>query len=219
MPSIDPIADARDRLADQVSAQSLRLTDSMAALLRENEARGVLKSNETLMQATLLCCEAVQDRLDMFLEVLKEVLKKTGGDDSEIGPTELKELVAEFFRREDPFFRDQLTNVVIDVGVPAGVVDKLHAKVERTRAHVLTRLGVEIDILCRRMKQKKAMFWQSSQFAKGVLALEIGCSLATVWFAYLWIHSPTTAISVQMVLTGSMVYLLGRFRRHIEANY
>lgn len=219
MPPTDPIADARDRLADKVSAQTLRLTDSVAAMMRENEARGALKSNETLMQATLLCCEAIQDRLEMFLEILQEVIKKSGGEKSEIGPSELKELVAEFFRREDPFFREQLMNVVIEVGVPSAVVDKLHAKVERTRAHVLTRLGVEIDILCRRLKQKKTMFWQSMHFAKGVLAVEIGCSLLTVWFAYLWIHSPTTAISVQMVLSGSMVYLLGRFRKHIEANY
>jgi hypothetical protein len=170
------------------------------------------------MQATLLCCQALQDRVDMFLEILPDIIKKAGGEKSEIGPTELKELVAEFFRREDTFFREQLTNVVIAAGAP-DVVDKLHTKVERTRAHVLTRLGVEIDILCRRLKQTKTMFWQSTSFVKGILAMEIACSLATVWFAYLWIHSPTTAISVQMVLTGSMVYLLGRFRRHIEASY
>jgi hypothetical protein len=218
VPPTDPIVAARDKLADQVSAQSLRLTDSIAALIRENEARGELKSSETLMQATLLCCQALQDRVDMFLEILPDIIKKAGGEKSEIGPTELKELVAEFFRREDTFFREQLTNVVIAAGAP-DVVDKLHTKVERTRAHVLTRLGVEIDILCRRLKQTKTMFWQSTSFVKGILAMEIACSLATVWFAYLWIHSPTTAISVQMVLTGSMVYLLGRFRRHIEASY
>jgi len=218
VPPIDPIVDAREKLADQVSAQSLRLTDSIAALIRENEARGELKSSETLMQATLLCCQALQDRVDMFLEILPDIIKKAGGEKSEIGPTELKELVAEFFHREDTFFREQLTNVVIAAGAP-DVVDKLHTKVERTRAHVLTRLGVEIDILCRRLKQTKTMFWQSTSFVKGVLAMEIACSLATVWFAYVWIHSPTTAISVQMILTGSMVYLLGRFRRHIEANY
>lgn len=218
MPPTDPIVAAREKLADQVSAQSLRLTDSIAALIRENEARGELKSSETLMQATLLCCQALQDRVDMFLEILPDIIKKAGGEKSEIGPTELKELVAEFFRREDTFFREQLTNVVIAAGAP-DVVDKLHTKVERTRAHVLTRLGVEIDILCRRLKQTKTMFWQSTSFVKGILAMEIACSLATVWFAYLWIHSPTTAISVQMVLTGSMVYLLGRFRRHIEASY
>ena len=218
MPQTDPIADAREKLADQVSTQSLRLTDSIAALIRENEARGELKSSETLMQATLLCCQALQDRVDMFLEIIPDILKKAGGDKDELGPTELKELVAEFFRRDDTFFREQLTNVVIAAGAP-DVVDKLHTKVERTRAHVLTRLGVEIDILCRRLKQTKTMFWQSTSFVKGVLAMEIVCSLATVWFAYLWIHSPTTAISVQMILTGSMVYLLGRFRRHIEANY
>lgn len=218
MPPIDPIADARGKLADQVSTQSLRLTDSIAALIRENEARGALKSSETLMQATLLCCQTLQDRLDIFLEILQDVLKKAGGEKSEIGPSDLKELVGEFFRRDDTFFREQLTNVVIAAGAP-DVVDKLHTKVERTRAHVLTRLGVEIDILCRRLKQTKAMFWQSTSFVKGVLTMEIACSLATVWFAYLWIHSPTTAISVQMILTGSMVYLLGRFRRHIEANY
>jgi len=218
VPSIDPIADARDRLADQVSTQSLRLTDSIAALIRESDARGALKSSETLMQATLLCCQTLQDRLDIFLETLQDVLKKAGGEMSEIGPSELKELVGEFFRRDDTFFREQLTNVVIAAGTP-DVVDKLHTKVERTRAHVLTRLGVEIDILCRRIKQTKSMFWQSTSFVKGILVTEITCSLATVWFAYLWIHSPTTAISVQMILTGSMVYLLGRFRRHIEANY
>jgi hypothetical protein len=218
VPPTDPIVAAREKLADQVSAQSLRLTDSIAALIRENEARGELKSSETLMQATLLCCQALQDRVDMFLEILPDIIKKAGGEKSEIGPTELKELVAEFFRREDTFFREQLTNVVIAAGAP-DVVDKLHTKVERTRAHVLTRLGVEIDILCRRLKQTKTMFWQSTSFVKGILAMEIACSLATVWFAYLWIHSPTTAISVQMVLTGSMVYLLGRFRRHIEASY
>lgn len=218
MPSIDPIADARDRLADQVSTQSLRLSDSIAALIRESDARGALKSSETLMQATLLCCQTLQDRLDIFLETLQDVLKKAGGEMSEIGPSELKELVGEFFRRDDTFFREQLTNVVIAAGTP-DVVDKLHTKVERTRAHVLTRLGVEIDILCRRIKQTKSMFWQSTSFVKGILVTEITCSLATVWFAYLWIHSPTTAISVQMILTGSMVYLLGRFRRHIEANY
>lgn len=219
MPQIDPIADAREKLHDQVSAQSLRLTDSMAALIRENEAKGMLKSNETLMQATLLCCEAMQDRLDIFLEVLKDVLKRAGGDKSEIGPTDLKELVAEFFRPKDIFFREQLESVVETIGAPDAVVDKLQTKVDRTRTHVMTRLGVEIDILCRRLKQKKHMFWQSTSFAKGVLAAEIGCSLATIWFAYVWIHSPTTAVSVQMILTGSMVYLLGRFRRHIEANY
>jgi len=218
VPSIDPIADARDRLADQVSTQSLRLSDSIAALIRESDARGALKSSETLMQATLLCCQTLQDRLDIFLETLQDVLKKAGGEMSEIGPSELKELVGEFFRRDDTFFREQLTNVVIAAGTP-DVVDKLHTKVERTRAHVLTRLGVEIDILCRRIKQTKSMFWQSTSFVKGILVTEITCSLATVWFAYLWIHSPTTAISVQMILTGSMVYLLGRFRRHIEANY
>jgi hypothetical protein len=218
VPPTDPIVAAREKLADQVSAQSLRLTDSIAALIRENEARGELKSSETLMQATLLCCQALQDRVDMFLEILPDIIKKAGGEKSEIGPTELKELVAEFFRREDTFFREQLTNVVIAAGA-TDVVDKLHTKVERTRAHVLTRLGVEIDILCRRLKQTKTMFWQSTSFVKGILAMEIACSLATVWFAYLWIHSPTTAISVQMVLTGSMVYLLGRFRRHIEASY
>lgn len=218
MPPTDPIVAAREKLADQVSAQSLRFTDSIAALIRENEARGTLKSSETLMQATLLCCQALQDRVDIFREILPDILKKLGGEKSEIGPTELKQLVAEFFRRDDTFFREQLTNVVIAAGAP-DVVDKLHTKVERTRAHVLTRLGVEIDILCRRLKQTKTMFWQSTSFVKGVLAMEIACSLATVWFAYVWIHSPTTAISVQMILTGSMVYLLGRFRRHIEANY
>jgi len=214
----DPISAARDRLADQVSAQNLRLIDDIAAMIRENEARGVLKSNETLMQATLMCCEAMQNRLDVFVDTLKEVLNDFGGDKVEVGPAELKQLVAEFFRPDEPFFREQLASVVETVGAP-DIVDKLHTKVERTRSHVLTRLGVEIDILCRRLKAKKAMFWQSTSFAKSVLVAEIACSLATVWYAYLWIHNPTTSISVQMVITGSLVYLLGRFRRYIEANY
>lgn len=214
----DPISAARERLADKVSAHNLRLIDDIAAMIRDNEARGVLKSNETLMQATLMCCETMQNRLDVFVDVLKDVLKSFGGDKVEIGPAELKQLVAEFFRPDEPFFREQLTSVVQTVGAP-DIVDKLHTKVERTRSHVLTRLGVEIDILCRRLKTKKAMFWQSTSFAKSVLVAEIGCSLATVWYAYLWIHNPTTSISVQMVITGSLVYLLGRFRRYIEANY
>ena len=218
VPPSDPIPTARERLADQVSAQNLLLTDNIAALIRENEARGTLKSNETLMQSTILCCETIQDRLDIFLDTLKEVLKGSAIAKSDIGATELKDLVAEFFRPNDPFIKDQLSNVVTTIGAP-DVVDKLQTKVERTRSHVLTRLGVEIDILCRRLKTKKAMFWQSTSFAKGVLVAEISCSLATIWFAYLWIHSPTTSISVQMVVTGSLVYLLGRFRRFIEANY
>ena len=91
MSQTDPIADAREKLADQVSAQSLRLTDSIAALIRENDARGELKSSETLMQATLLCCQALQDRVDMFLEVIPDILKKAGTDKDELGPTELGE--------------------------------------------------------------------------------------------------------------------------------
>ena len=214
----DLIPKTRERLADQLSAQNLRLIDDIAAMIRENDARGVLKSNETLMQATLLCCESVQNRLDVFLDTLKSILKGSDIIKAEIGATELKALVAEFFRPNDPFIREQLAGVVETVGAP-DVVDKLNSKVERTRAHVLTRLGVEIDILCRRLTTKKAMFWQNSSFAKGVLAVEIGCSLATIWFAYVWIHNPTTTVSVQMILTGSMVYLLGRFRRYIEATF
>ena len=218
MPPSDPIPTARERLADQVSTQNLRLTDEIAALIRDNEARGMLKSSETLMQSTLLCCESVQNRLEIFLDTLNDVIKRSGSAESEIGPAELKELVAEFFPPNDPFFRDQLSSVAELVGAP-DVVEKLQTKVETTRAHVLTRLGVEIDILCRRLKSKKAMFWQSSSFAKVVLAGEIGCSLATIWFAYMWIHSPTTSVSVQMIMTGALVYTLGRFRRYLEVTY
>ena len=71
----DLIPKTRERLADQLSAQNLRLIDDIAAMIRENDARGVLKSNETLMQATLLCCESVQNRLDVFLDTLKSILK------------------------------------------------------------------------------------------------------------------------------------------------
>jgi hypothetical protein len=214
----DLISKTRDRLADQVSAQHLRLIDDIAALIRESEARGTLKSNETLMQSTLLCCETVQNRLDIFLETLKGVLKGSDIIKAEIGATEIKELVAEFFRPNDPFIREQLSSVVVTIGAP-DVVEKLQNKVERTRAHTLTRLGVEIDILCRRLTTRKAMFWQSQSFAKGVLAVEITCSLLTIWFAYVWIHNPTTTVSVQMVTTGSLVYLLGRLRRYIQATY
>jgi len=214
----DLIPKTRERLADQVSTQNLRLIDDIAALIRDNEARGTLKSNETLMQSTLLCCETVQNRLDIILETLKGILKGSDITKAEIGATELKELVAEFFRPNDPFIREQLAGVVETIGAP-DVVDKLQSKVERTRAHTLTRLGVEIDILCRRLTTKKAMFWQSTSFAKGVLAIEITCSLLTIWFAYSWIHNPTTGVSVQMIMTGSLVYLLGRLRRYIEATY
>ena len=218
MPPSNPIPAARERLADHVAAQKLRLIDELAAVIRDNDARGMLKSNETLMQATLLCCQMLQDRLDMFLDTLKDAVKRSGATKTEIGATELKELVAEFFRRDDPFLKEQLSDVVAMIGAP-DIVDKLYNKVERTRSHVLTRLGVEIDIFCRRLQTKKAMFWQSASFGKSVLLAEVGCSLATVWFAYLWIHDPTATVSIQMIVTGTLVYLLGLFRRHIEANY
>lgn len=219
MAAIDLIPKVREKLADQASAQNLRLIDEVAALIRESEAKGTLKSNETLMQTTLLCCQVLQDRLDIFLETLKDLIKRAGGEKAEIGPAELKELVAEFFQPNDSVFRDQLTVVVTTMGAPPGVVDRLLTKVERSRSHSLTRLGVEIDILCRRLKTKKAMFWQNTSFAKGVMVTEIGCSLLTVWCAYLWIHNPTTTVSVQMIMAGAAVYMLGKFRRHIEANY
>ncbi len=44
MPPTDLIPTARERLADQGSAQNLRLIDDIAALIRENEARGALTS-------------------------------------------------------------------------------------------------------------------------------------------------------------------------------
>ncbi len=218
MPPSNTIPAAREQLADQVASQKLRLIDDIAAIIRENEARDMLKSNETLMQSTLLCCQMLQDRLDMFLETLKDVLKRSGAARTEVGPTELKDLVGEFFRRDDPFLKEQLSGVVATIGAP-DVVDKLYNKVERTRSHVLTRLGVEIDIFCRRLATKKAKFWQSASFGKSLLLAEVACSLATVWFAYLWIHNPTASISIQMIVTGTLVYLLGVFRRHIEANY
>jgi hypothetical protein len=218
VPPSNPIPAVRDRLADQVSAQNLRLIDDIAALIRDNDGRGTLASNETLMQSTILCCEAIQNRLDIFLKTLKDFVKDSAVAKSEIGPTELKELVAEFFRPNDPFMKDQLNNVVTTIGAP-DVVDKLQSKVERTRAHVLTRLGVEIDILCQRLRRKKAQFWHSASFATGVLVAEISSSFATIWCAYQWIHTPTTTVSVQMIVAGSLVYALGRFRRYIKANY
>ena len=218
MPRSNPIHAVRNRLADQVSAQNLRLTDDIAALIRDSDGRGTLASNETLMQSTILCCEAIQNRLDIFLVTLKDVVKGPAIAKSEIGPRELKELVAEFFRPNDPFMKDQLSNVVTTIGAP-DVVDKLQSKVERTRAHVLTRLGVEIDILCQRIRRKKARFWQSTWFASSVLVAEIFSSFATLWYAYQWIHTPTTTVSVYMIIAGSLVFALGSLRRYIKANY
>ncbi len=218
VPPSNPIPAARDRLADQVSAQNLRLIDDIAALIRDSDGRGALASNETLMQSTILCCEAIQNRLDLFLKILKDAVKSSAIANSEVGPAELKELVAEFFRPNDPFMKDQLTNVVTTIGAP-DVVDKLLSKVERTRAHVLTRLGVEIDILCQRLKRKEVWFWQSTSFATAVVVAEISSSFATIWCAYQWIHTPTTTVSVYMIIAGSLVYVLGRFRRYIKANY
>ena len=218
MAAVDLIPKFREKLAAQASAQNLRLIDDVAALIRDAEAKGTLKSPETLMQSTLLCCQVLQDRLDLFLDTLKDLIKRAGGEKAEIGPADLKEMVGEFFQPNDPVFKDQIESIATTVGAP-GVVDRLMTKVERARAHSLTRLGVEIDILCRRLKTKKAMFWQNTSFAKGVMVMEIICSLTTVWFAYLWIHNPTTTVSVQMIMAGALVYLLGRFRRHIEASY
>jgi hypothetical protein len=218
VPTNDPIPAVRDRLADQVSAQNLRLIDAIAALIRDNVGRGTLKSNEPLMQGTILCCEAIQNRLDIFLATLKEGFKGSALAKNDIGPAELKELVAEFFRPNDPFIKDQLSNIITTTGAP-DVLATLQSKVESTRAHVLTRLSVEIDILCHRVQRKQARFWHSTSFATSVLVAEIACSLATVWFAYNWTNSPTTNISLQMVLAASLVYGLGRYRRFIKANY
>ena len=163
-----------------------------------------------------------QDEIDALMGAVEEEEAAEERDSLEGGeeaPIQAGQVVLYDFRRPNrTFFKEQLAGVVSTIGAP-DVVDKLHTKVERTRAHVLTRLGVEIDILCRRLKTKKPMFWQSAAFAKGVLAVEILCSFTTIYFAYLWIHNPTTTVSVQMILAGSLVYLLGRFRRHIEATY
>ena len=218
MATIDPIPAARDLLSDEVSAQNLRLVDDIAALLRENDARGTLKSNETLMQSTLLCCEMLQNRLDVCLSALKPFLNSSKSAENDIGPTELKGLVAEFFSPRDPFLRDQLSEVITTIGAP-DVLDKLCSKVERTRSHVLTRLGVEIDILWRRAKASKSRFWQSYWFRKVIFVTEIGCSLATVWFAYIWIHNPASYVSIPMIVTGFLVYGFGRFRKYLDANY
>jgi hypothetical protein len=216
--TIDPIPAARDLLSDEVSAQNLRLVDDIAALLRKNDASGTLKSNDTLMQSTLLCCEMLQNRLDVCLSTLKDFLSNSKVAKSDIGPVELKELVAEFFCPLDPFVRDQLSEVIITIEAP-DVLDKLYGKVERTRSHVLTRLGVEIDILCRRAKADKASFWQAPWFRKAMLVIEISCSVATAWFAYVWIYNPASYISIPMIVTGFLVYGLGRFRRYLEANF
>jgi len=216
--TIDPIPAARDLLNDEVSAQNLRLADDIAALLRDNDARGTLKSNETLMQSTLLCCEMIQNRLDVCLSALKPFLMSSKVAESDIGPTELKELVAEFFRPRDPFVSDQLSEVITTIGAP-DVLDKLCSKVERTRSHALTRLRVEIDILCRRAKASKSKFWHMSWFRKVLLVAEIGCSIATMWFAYVWIQNPSSYVSIPMIVTGFLVYGFGRFRKYLEANY
>ena len=218
MATIDPIPAARDLLNDEVSAQNLRLVDDIAALLRDNDASGSLKSNETLMQSTLLCCEMIQNRLDVCLSALKPFLTSSKVAQSDIGAAELKRLVAEFFRPRDSFVRDQLSEVIETTGAP-DVLDKLCSKVERTRSHVLTRLGVEIDILYRRAKARKTRFWHSSWFPGALLVAEISCSIGTVWFAYAWIQNPTPYVSVPMIVTGFLVYGFGRFRRYLEANY
>ena len=218
MATIDPIPAARDLLNDEVSAQNLRLADDIAALLRDNDARGTLKSNETLMQSTLLCCEMIQNRLDVCLSALKPFLMSSRVVESDIGPTELKDLVAEFFRPRDPFVSDQLSEVIATIGAP-DVLDKLCSKVERTRSHALTRLRVEIDILCRRAKASKSKFWHMSWFRKILLVVEIGCSIATMWFAYVWIQNPGTYVSIPMIVAGFLVYGLGRFRKYLEAHY
>jgi hypothetical protein len=216
--TIDPIPAVRDVLNDEVSTQNLRLVDDIAALLRDNDARGNLKSSETLMQSTLLCCEMLQNRLDVCLSALEPLFKSSRATDSDIGPIEMKELVAEFFTPRDAFVSDQLSEVITTIGAP-DVLDKLCSKVERTRSHVLTRLGVEIDILSRRATATKSRFWHSSWFRKVMLFAEIGGSIATVWFAYAWIRNPASYVSVPMIVTGFLVYGFGRFRKYLEANY
>ena len=66
----DPIVAARKLLSDEVTAQHQRFVEGLANLLREYDDRGALKSTDTLMEGTLICCSMLQDRVEIFSKAL-----------------------------------------------------------------------------------------------------------------------------------------------------
>jgi hypothetical protein len=214
---VDPIVAARKLLSDEVTAQHQRLVDDLASLLREYDDRGALKSTGPLMEGTLICCAMLQDRVEIFSKVLKSVVASSGAAQRNFNALELKGLVGEFLRPKDPFLLEQLSGL-ISVAEAPDVIDKLLDKVEKTRAHVLMRLGVEIDLLCRRTGSSGSSFWRSRHFHRGLIFAEIGLIVATVWYAFLMVYNPAANAEIPLILTGILTFFLNWMRRAVAAN-
>ncbi|MDX1434954.1 MAG: hypothetical protein R3286_21105 [Gammaproteobacteria bacterium] len=211
MPPSDPIATARSLLSDAVSSQNQRLQASIAQMLADNEAQGKLRSNETLKQGTLLCCEMLENRADAIVAALKGVIVDGNGA-RQAAKSDYKRLVAEFLPREEAFVSDQLTSIISRIGAP-NVLAQLQEKVEKTRAKMQRRLGVEIDLLFRRSQSDEAAATRPRHMYAGLLIAEVALLAAAGWYTYTWIADPSTIDGVLMAATSVAVLVVNRYRR------
>lgn len=214
----DPIAAARKLLSEKVSAQHQRLVRDLADLVREYDDRGALKSTEPLMEGTLICCSMLQDRVEIFSDALKDIVASSGAAQRTFNALELKGLVGEFLRPGDPFCKDQLSELIAASELPEKVIDKLMDKIEKQRAKVLMRLGVEIDLLCKGTSSRGTTFWRSRRFLRGLVAAEVVLILATVWYAFSMVYSPGSNAEMPLLLTGLMTFVLNWLRRSVSAS-
>lgn len=217
MPPSDPIPDARRLLSEAASAQNRRLEESIAKLLRDNESQGKLRSNETLKQGTILCCDMLEKRADDFVAVLKGVIVESGGA-RRATKSEFKSLVAEFLPANEAFLSDQLAGIISTIGAP-DVLAKLMEKIEKTRAKMMTRLGVEIDLLYRRSQTSDAPQERSPHLHTGLLLAEMGLLAAAGWYTYMWIAHPSALDGILMATTSVLVLVVNRLRRAARAHH
>lgn len=211
MPPSDPIANARALLSDAASSQNQRLQASIAQMLADNEAQGKLRSNESLKQGTLLCCEMLEKRADDFVAALRSVIVDEGGA-RRAAKSDYKDLVAEFLPRDEPFVSEQLCGLISRIGAP-DVRAQLLEKVEKTRAKMLRRLGVEIDLLYRRAQTDNATSPRPRHMYTGLLVTEMALLATAGWYTYMWIADPSTLDGVLMAVTSVLVLVVNRFRR------
>lgn len=209
--SSNPIPAARELLSEAVSSTNQRLRDDIEEMLREQEEQGKLRSNDTLKQGATLCCEMLESRADAFVSALRGVIVEAGGA-RHADKSEYKGLVAEFLVRDEPFVTEQLSGVISRIGAP-DVLGQLQEKVEKARAKMLRRLGVEIDLLFRRSQTDNAPSERSRHYHTGLFVAEVGLLGAAGWYTYTWIANPTAIDGVLMALASIAAIVVNRMRR------
>ena len=200
-----------------MSSSNQRLQDDIEKLLRENEAQGKLRSNETLKQTTLLCCEMLEKRAEDFVAALKGVIVETGGARHAV-KSDFKSLVAEFLPADESFVSEQLAGVISRIGAP-DVLGQLKEKVEKTRAKMLRRLGVEIDLLYRRAHADEHPAERPRHMYTGLLIAEVGLLATAGWYTYTWVAEPSALDGILMLMTSVLVLVVNRLRRSAREHH